>query len=67
MRKAAYVVPPSSSSSDSEDGQSDGSDKDGPLDRRVRRFRQERSGSLEEDYIPLAKLRRRVRARNHKV
>ena len=64
MRKAAYVVPPSSSSSDSEDGQSDGLDKDRPLDRRIRRFRQERSGSSEEEDIPLAELRKRLRARN---
>ena len=67
MRKAVYLVPPSSSSSDSEGGQSDGSDKDRPLDRRVRRFRQERSGSSEEEDIPLAELRRRVRARNRRL
>ena len=67
MRKAVCVVPPSSSSSDSEDGQSDGSDKDRPLDRQVRRFRQERSGSSEEEDIPLAELRRRVRAQNRRL
>ena len=67
MKKTVYVVPPSSSSSDSEDGQSDSSDKDGPLDRPVRRFWQERSGSSEEEDIPLAELRRRVRAQNRRL
>lgn len=60
MRKAAYVMPPESSS-DSEQSDVTDSDENFPLARLVERYRQERSDSDDEDDIPLMELSKRLK------
>lgn len=61
VRKAAYVVPPDSSSDESIDGNDEMVKQGGAMDKVVRRARRERENSSDEDEIPLAELARKLR------
>ena len=59
MRKATYVAPMSSTSSDDES-----SNEDPPLAKRVKRCRKQRETSSDEDDIPLMELAKRMREKD---
>ena len=58
VRRAAFVVPPTDSSSDSSD---DSSQEESPHEKIAKRYRQERTESEDEDDIPLMELSKHIR------
>ena len=61
MRDAAYVIPPKASESESESDSDP--DHNTPLARMIKKHRQERETSEDEDDIPLMELRKRLNYR----